>query len=451
MINAGGRYSMLGDKGLFAGAAFFSAIIVLPLTALANDANFQYSGARQKALSGAGVADGNDATSIALNPAGLVHSPDEWSLSVTGLHPLRGFDGADFGPFPGFTPSGSRDSNSNYFLIPNFAWVRRVQDVALFDLIAVSVYGNGGLNTDYPAAPGSPACGFLPVPNPGTGPYCFGKTGVNLQQSFLSVAFAKTIAPGLSVGVAPIISRQQIELEGLQVFAGNSINPAAVTNNGTESSLGVGIRGGIEWSALPNLRVAVAGSSRIESTHFERYKGAFAEGGELDIPATVQAGIAYDVTPSFTLLADYKRIFFDDVRAYNNPSTSPFPLGSDLGPGFGWGDIDVFKVGAEWDIYPQLTLRAGYSYNTDVVGSRDILFNILSPSTTNHTFSGGLEYRYDNRWSFEFAGAYVPYDTLTGFEPPPGNPTHQVQLYLEQYEATLGVKYRFGDEPAPLK
>lgn len=441
---------MLGDKKLFAGAAIFAAVVFIPLTVAANDANFQYSGARQKALSGAGVADGNDATSIALNPAGLVHSPDEWSLSATGLHPLRGFDGTDgFGP--GFTPAGSRDSNSNYFLIPNFAWARRVDGGPLFDVVGVSVYGNGGLNTDYPAEPGSPACAFLPVPNPGTGPYCFGKTGVNLQQSFLSIAFAKTISPGLSVGVAPIISRQQIELEGLQAFAGNSVNPAALTNNGTESSLGIGIRGGIEWSALPNLRLAVAGSSRIESTHFSRYSGAFAEGGELDIPASVQAGVAYDVTPAFTLLVDYKHIFFNDVRSYSNPSTSPFPLGSALGPGFGWGDIDIVKVGVEWDYNPQLTLRAGYSYNTEVVGSRDVLFNIISPSTTNHTFSGGLEYRYDKHWSVELAGAYVPYDELTGFEPPPGNPTHQVQLYLEQYEATLGVKYRFGEEPAPLK
>lgn len=435
-------------------AAGLGALVAVSLnvaSAHGNDANFQYSGARQKALSGAGVADGSDATSIALNPAGLVYAPNEVSFSASLLHPIRGFEGTDTGPFPGFTPSGSRASDSEYFAIPNLAFSRHVSGTPLFDVFAVSIYGNGGLNTNYPGDPGSPACGFLPVPNPGTGPYCFGKTGVDLQQSFLSVAFAKMLAPGLSIGVAPIVSRQQIKLRGFQAFSGQSADPDNLTNQGKDVAYGVGARAGLQWAATRTVRFGLAGSSRIYSQEFDKYQGAFPEGGDLDIPASLQAGIAVDVTPTVTLLADYKHIFFDDVRAYSNPSTSAALLGSDAGPGFGWSGIDVLKFGIEWQTTEKLTLRAGYSYNTDVVGSRDVLFNVISPSTTNHTFSGGLEYRYDDNWSVELAGAYVPRDTLTGFEAPPGNPTHKIELYLEQYEATVGVKYRFGESRAALK
>ena len=33
------------------------------------------------------------------------------------------------------------------------------------------------------------------------------------------------------------------------------------------------------------------------------------------------------------------------------------------GQGFGWKDINVYKVGASYQLNPQLTLRAGYSHN----------------------------------------------------------------------------------------
>ena len=46
--------------------------------AFATEGYFQYGfGARQKALAGAGVADGRDATTASLNPAGLVNAPVE--------------------------------------------------------------------------------------------------------------------------------------------------------------------------------------------------------------------------------------------------------------------------------------------------------------------------------------------------------------------------------------
>lgn len=427
--------------------AFFST---LPITAHANDANFQYSGARQKALSGAGVADGADATSIALNPAGLVHSPNEYSASATLLHPLRGYEGAGD---PGFTQSGEIASDREYFLIPNLAYARRVSGSPFADVIGVSVYGNGGLNTTYRGdQPGSIGCGAIPG-SPGTGPYCFGKTSINLEQTFVSVGVAKTIAPSLSIGVAPILALQKVKVLGLQAFTIASVDPANVTNNGNDYAFGGGVRGGVEYAISPSVRLAAAASSRIYSEEFEEYRGAFAERGSLDVPATVQAGIAVDVTPQLTLLFDYKHIFYNDVASYHNPSTALFPLGSDGGPGFGWSDIDVFKFGLEWNASEHLTVRAGYSYNNDVVGSRDVLFNVLAPATTNHTISAGLAYALTENFTLELAGAYVLRDTLLGFEPATqGNPAHSIELYLEQYEFTAGFKYKFGaEEHASLK
>ncbi|MCC7252571.1 outer membrane protein transport protein [Hyphomicrobium sp.] len=429
------------------GAAVLAAMSMAS-AAEATEGYFQHGyGARHKALGGAGVADSRDSTAISLNPAGLVHSGNEVTAAVSAFSPRREFEG---GPAigPTFTPVGTVESDSNWFAVPNFAASYRLAPNPFADVIGVSVYGSGGMNTDYPAvARGGGA----------TGIFFGGPLGVDLQQALLSVSLAKTIAPGVSVGVAPILARQQIKLKGLDAFrqGGFSIDPNAVTGKGHEVSWGFGVRGGIEVAVAPNIRLGIAGNTPIWSQEFDKYRGLFAEQGDFDIPASIQAGIAVDVTPNLTLLADYRHIWFGSIASIANPSTNlfiPAQLGADNGPGFGWDDVDVVKFGVEWRSSPDLTLRAGYAYATNPISSRDVQFNILAPAVVQHHITAGLEYKLDKAWSIELAGLYAPEETVRGTDLPglaPAN--HTVDISMYQFEATFGVKYKFGADEAPLK
>ena len=70
------------------------------------------------------------------------------TISGTLFSPLRGFTGSGA---VGFTPNADDDSHSNYFLVPNLAFTYRDHGLPFVDVIGVTVYGNGGMNTDYPA------------------------------------------------------------------------------------------------------------------------------------------------------------------------------------------------------------------------------------------------------------------------------------------------------------
>lgn len=403
-----------------------SAICVLTLApvlllattgANATDGYFQHGfGARQKALGGAGVADGRDATTTSLNPAGLVHSGNEVSAAVSWFNPHRGFDASG--------SVGSIDSLQEDFFVPNFAASYRLLPGSIVDVVGVTVYGNGGLNTNY-------AGNFLG----GTG-----KSGVDLQQALVSFGAAKQFGT-LSVGLAPTLLRQRFKARGLQAFG---IDP----NPSNDVAWGAGLRGGVEWQVAPAIRLAVAGSSKIYSQEFEGYEGLFAERGDFDIPANLQAGIAVDITPRLTALVDYKRIWYGGIASVSNPSTNPFPLGSSNGPGFGWQDIDIIKAGLEWRATDDLTLRAGYSYATSALQSRDVFFNILAPAAVQHHITGGLEYAVNERWSVELAGLYAPEGSISGL-----SPLGPTELRMHQYDVTVGVKYKFDQpsEPSPLK
>lgn len=433
-----------------------AALAAVATPASATEGYFAYGfGARQKGLAGAGVANGTDATTTSLNPAGLTNVGNEASMSMTVFSPSREFTGD---VAPGFTPQGTVQSGNDWFYIPNMAISYRLAPGSIFDVIGIQMYGNGGMNTDYPAVAGNPfaPCGGLPPANGGM--FCGGlfgtaKTGVNLQQALLSVAFAKSFG-SLSVGIAPTIARQAIEIEGMSLFNGFSATPGAVSDRGTNSSWGGGVRGGIEWKVTPGIRLGVAGATPMWMTPFNEYRGLFAEGGKFDIPANVQAGVAIDINPALTVMFDYKHIWYSGVASISNPSNNLCPLGSDCGPGFGWSDVDAFKVGLEYKMNPAVTLRAGYAYNTAAISKRDVMFNIIAPAVVQHHITAGMEYKYNRNWSFEVAGAYVPRGHLSGGEILPGNPFRNIEISMEQFEVTLGVKYKFGaPEPTyePMK
>jgi len=418
--------------------------------AQATEGYFQHGyGARNKAVAGAGVADTRDATAVAVNPAGLVHVDDQFNMSVSAFSPRREFKGGPANPFPGFTPPGTIESQWNWFYIPNMARSWRV-DNPYFDVFAVSMYGNGGMNTHFPEVlrPDG-GCGA----GGGTGIFCRGLLGVNLNQAFMSAAVAKKFG-NVSVGIAPIFAVQQIELHGLGAFAGASSDPANLTNQGMDTSWGGGVRGGIEVAVTPNVRVGVAGNSRIYMSEFDEYRGLFAEQGGFDIPPSLQVGVAVDARPNLTFMADYKHIWYGSVNSIANPSTNVFsaPLGADNGAGFGWQDIGIFKFGVEWRPNDTWTWRAGYAHSDDPIGSRDVMFNILAPGIIEHEFTGGAKYKWSDKIDLEVAGMYAPENSLNGFElaAPFGNPTHAIEVSMYQFEITAGVTWKFGAQPEPV-
>lgn len=447
-------------KGLFASGAVaaFAASLLTSTAAMATDGYFANGiGARHKALAGAGVADGRDATSAALNPAGILRAGNELAISASLFVPLREFTAEG----TGFLPGGTTESDRNIFLIPNIARNWKTVGNPYFDAVTLSMSGNGGMNTTYKPVT-NPVCG-APIPLPvaaGNGVFCGGKAGVDLTQLLISLAMAKSFGP-VSIGLAPTVAAQMFAAKGLGTFAPFSVSPTNLTNNTHEVVFGAGLRGGLEWAITPSFRFGVTGSTKIYSQKFDDYAGLFAEGGDFDIPANLQAGIAVDLSPRLTVMADYKRIWYSGVEAISNPSTNILAcaggdisqcLGGTNGTGFGWSDMDIFKLGVEFRATPDLTLRAGYSYNTQQVQSRDVMFNLLAPGVVQHHITGGLMYRMSPNMDLELAGMYAPRTHVKGEElnffgaPDPAN----VDISMAQFEITAGIKYRF-DTPAPLK
>ena len=422
------------SETLIAGGLSALALCVMAPAANATEGYFQsgYS-AVQQALAGSGVANPEDAMTLANNPAGLTAVGHEIEGGISLFSPIRQYTVSGG---PGFVAPGDVRSGNNDFPIPNFAYSQPIDSVSAW---GVAVSANGGLNTSYGSGVVNPACG------PGSGVFCGGKAGVSLNQVLISAGYSRDVG-NWSFGVAPIVAVQMFYADGLVAFSRASASPGNLTNRGADWSYGGGGRVGAIWHVSKAFRLAFSGTTPILMTKFNRYSGLFADGGSFNIPATITAGAAFDVSTTLTVMADYKRIFYSDIAAVGRSSAfTGQPFGSAGGPGFGWSDVNIISIGAEWRAAPRLTLRAGYEHNTNPIGPADVTLNILAPGVTTDAIAGGGSYRFNAHSSLDLAATYVPQNTVSGIEVTPQgpNPGRTISLSMHQFDLTVGYRYQF--------
>jgi long-chain fatty acid transport protein len=340
-------------------------------------------GMKAKGMGGAATAMSDDAFGGANNPAAMVFAGSRMDLGADLFSPIReASNSAAFGS------AVTSKSDSDYFLIPEFGYNRMLNtDLSL----GVTVYGNGGMNTDYPALAGFGTTNILGGA---------GALGVDLMQLVIAPTVAYKVAPDHSVGISPLLGYQRFAATGVNSFGGISTNSSALSNNGHDDAFGYGVRVGYMGKITPTITIGAAYASKINFKKFSKYAGLFAEQGDFDIPENYNLGAAWQATAQMKLALDYQRINYSGVAAVGNPSNNytlgPTGfMGANSGAGFGWSDIDVWKLGAEYKYSQQMTLRAGYSHNDNPINGSDTAeatFNILAPAVIEDHMTLGFTY-----------------------------------------------------------
>jgi long-chain fatty acid transport protein len=101
------------------------------------------------------------------------------------------------------------------------------------------------------------------------------------------------------------------------------------------------------------------------------------------------------------------RIDYGSINAIGNSPNIQKPFGADDGPGFGWEDQTIFKIGAAYDYSDKLTLRAGYNYGENPVPTEGLGFalNTLAPGVSEHHLTLGFTWDLDENSSI--TGSYL--------------------------------------------
>ena len=441
------------------------AVLGIPSLALATDGYFPHGyGMKAKGMGGASTAMADDAFGGANNPASMVWVGNRLDVGVDLFSPRRDISRSGSSGF-GTGMDGSVTSGSNLFAIPEFGYSRMLgRDMA----VGVSVYGNGGMNTDYNGgqiaggnvnACGSQVGGFNQASRE-AGPYNLlcgsGKLGMNLEQLIIAPTFAKKVNKDHSLGASLLIARQTFKAEGLSAFysyttpGGVQGTPYAVGNNlterGNDTTWGYGLKLGWMGKVSDTVTLGAAYTSKVKMGKFDKYKDLFAGRGYFDMPESFNLGIAIKANPKWTIAADYQRIDYSGIKSVANPSTNGGltiggTLGCDTCRGFGWQSVNVFKIGAEYQYSPKLILRAGYNHSDNPIQSRDVTFNIIAPGVIKDHATLGFTYSLSNESELTMAYMHAFKNSVSGpslFNNWLGdNATDKIQMY----ENSLGIAY----------
>ena len=376
-----------------------TAAIVLPNVALATNGMFMMgNGTKANGRAGAGIAIADSAISGADNPAAMVRVGNRVDFGLQVFQPDRTAEISDNSFGAPFYPVGAFDykdegNNDGPFYIPEMGINYMINNDMSF---GVTVVGVGGMNTNY--------SGLNMF-----GPDSDGETGINLEQVRILPTLSYKINDQHSVGVSLNVMYQQFKAWGLNSFKTTppSSAPNKVSDKGRDDSWGVGLSVGWQGDITDRLTIGATYNSKVDMDEFDDYSGLFAEQGGFDVPENYGIGLAFKATDKLMLGFDVQQINYSDVDSIGNSIQSGdcgtgmsgmcmmMPnkmLGDDNGSGFGWNDMTVYKLGAEYQMNDALTLRAGWSHSDQPIDKDQTFMNILAPAAIEDQATVGMTY-----------------------------------------------------------
>lgn len=375
--------------------------VAAPLHSWAQGIIVSSAGPVNRSMGGASVAAPIDALgAIYWNPAtisGLRSSETAFSLDLLSANQTVT---SSVGPY-----SGSTNSESGIFPIPNVGWVHRTSLPGL--TIGLGVNGVAGFKTNLRSDPNNPALAPAPL----------GLGRVSSEASFLQLAPVASLAltDTFAIAAGPTITTGQVGLEPF-VFAAPNANGRYSSAQSTRYHWGGGFQTGAYYIYSDALRFGAAFKSPTWMEKFEFY-GEDQNGAprplqlDLDLPMIVSVGTSLAVAEGWLVALDVR--YFDYANTSGLGDRAVFDSTGRLG-GLDWSSVVATALGVERQLTAAWTVRGGYLYNQNPIKNSEAFYNIASPLIYQHTISSGVSYNASESLAVNVGYSYLVDNTRRG-------------------------------------
>lgn len=415
----------LNRLAVWAGSA---TLVALTTTSLAHAGGFavREQSACGQGASFAGVGAGCSLSSMFWNPATLKYVEGlEVEAVATGVFPT-----ADVSlNFPVVTDEGDIAQDA---LVPAMYAAYRLNDRLIF---GVGVNSPFGLVTQYDDTSILRAAGIA------------GTSSVFSLNVNPAVAFQVNEWLALALGA-------QIQYIDVRLTA-QALPPIPGTNSIEGDDVGFGLTAGLQVTPMPGTEIGIGYRSRINhelegdlsvpalATVFD------VNGDGLDLPDTVTFGLRQRITDRIRFLggvewADWSR--FETVELTGGPApVIPLP--------FDYNDGWFFSVGGEFDLNPQVTLRAGVGYELSPLDDGNRTYRL--PDSDRLWLSAGGTFRANERFSFDAGYSFILAEEADLLPAAAGGPIGNGPFAGENeghvHIISAALKVRWGGAPQSLK
>ena len=381
-------------------------------------------GQYQMGMAGAVVAAPGDPMTAITNPAGLAWVQPQAAFSMEGFFPNRD---ANFG-------AGTIGSHSNLYGVPALGWVAPAFGPHLY--FGGGFYGTSGMGVNYQQS------------------NYFGGS----LESYSNISFAN-IAPALawkpaknwSVGFALNLAYETASFQQT-VTTGNTISGLNLANSTSAFGIGATLGGMYELNKYVTLGLCYRSPIIFTPlTYQASYESLGAQGGpsggpgqystHLNYPQQVALGVAFHPTSSWTISVEGQWINWHQTM--NNLNIyGPWNGTTHVSLPLHWHDEWVANFGTQYRINKWLTVRGGYCYGSNPIGSQDLAANLILPAIMSNHITFGATEKLGMGWTLTEAYMHAFQQSLSGtMQTPEGG----VPISTSMSEDSVGVEigYRF--------
>ena len=335
--------------------------------------------------------------------------------------------------------SGSDNSSAGAFPLPNFGMVFQPNDSTVS--YGLGVLSTSGFGVNYP---GNAA-------NPILSPFAKGGVG-SIHSQYVLMQIVPTMSikltDELSVGVSPIVDLASLTLDPSPLAtpggANNNIYPS-MTNG--QYQWGVGVQAGAFYVTESNWQFGASIKSPQWFDSFGYNSKDPVTGDSKYVKTAVNAPLIVSVGTAYT---GFERLLLAlDLRYLDYRNTTPFsqsgytPTGATAG--LGYDSIFALSTGAQYQFSDALSVRAGYSFNTNPIGSDQAFANIAAPLILQHAIYCGASYNITKAFKVSLAYSHFFENSVSGpFISPVGPiPGTNVTSQASADAVTAGASFLF--------
>ena len=236
---------------------------------------------------------------------------------------------------------------------------------------------------------------------------------ITLRAIYLQPTIAYSINEKLRIGAGLIAAFGSFEIDrAIPAPIGNNNN---VHLEGDET--GFGFNAGLHYQLTEKLSLGLSYRSKVDieledgdvtfnvdpSLASSFPSGQFA--ADLPLVATSTIGIAYKLNEKFTLAIEGSFVEWGEYESLDFDFENNTALLTDSENPRNYEDAFIFRIGGQYELNEQLTLRAGAYYDESPI--QDMYFNPETPNSNNLAFTGGISYQPISGLNVDFSALFI--------------------------------------------
>ena len=222
----------------------------------------------------------------------------------------------------------------------------------------------------------------------------FGRIESDYMLLQVGFTYAYEINDHLSIGIEPTINIASLELipnptsnanlSGLYPYADKAYAIGFGGQLGIFYDSGTGVKLGVSYKSTQ-----VFNEFEFDNTYPDNSKGN--NNFQMDYPAIYSAGIGYSLS-EWDFALDFRMVDYENTEGFSETgwaTSNGMPTGAVKG--FGWENINILSVGAQFKGINNLPIRLGYTYSSNPISEDVAFFNIPATAIIASAIQGWYE------------------------------------------------------------